>query len=308
MLTPGSVIDERYEIIAPLAEGGMGAVYRARRRLLGDEVAIKVVPPAFTADGRRLAVTKDTGQLAVIDLERDVVVRTIELASYWPDCIKTLGERFSYASPWHYQNVNICQPFDENAACPDGNCVSRQIDRQLRLLADRRVPTRERLMALAFLIHFMGDLHQPMHAGDHNDLGGNRVPVDYGIISGRTNLHLVWDGYLAERGISQPEGDARGILAELSPAERAAMREGDIAAWLREGWAVSREFAYGTIRADPCVASPDTRPVITEEIVRQLIPVVRRQVARGGLRLARLLDEAFQPDSPWGRPAERRRS
>ncbi|MGQ0590891.1 MAG: S1/P1 nuclease [Sphingosinicella sp.] len=233
---------------------------------------------------------------------------TIELASYWPDCIKNLGERFSYASPWHYQNVNICQAFDENAACPDGNCVSRQIERQLRLLADVRVPIRERLMALAFLVHLMGDLHQPMHAGDHNDLGGNRVPVDYGIISGRTNLHLVWDGYLAERGISQPEGDARGILAELSEADRAAMRQGDITAWLREGWAASREFAYGTIRADPCVASPDTRPVVTEEIVRRLIPVVRRQVARGGLRLARLLDEAFRPDSPWSRPPERRRS
>ena len=38
-------------------------------------------------------------------------VRTIELAAYWPDCIKTLGERFSYASPWHYQNIDVCRPF-----------------------------------------------------------------------------------------------------------------------------------------------------------------------------------------------------
>ena len=56
-------------------------------------------------------------------------VRTIELASYWPDCIKTLGERFSYASPWHYQNVDICRPFDQAAPCRDGNCVSAQIER-----------------------------------------------------------------------------------------------------------------------------------------------------------------------------------
>lgn len=236
--------------------------------------------------------------------------RTIEAVSYWPDCIKTLGERFSYASPWHYQNVDICQPFDLAAPCRDGNCVSAQIERHLRLLADRRVPARERLMALAFLVHFMGDLHQPMHAGDHGDLGGNRVRISYGIIP--TNLHAAWDGYLADRGISQSVPDAAGILSELSEADRTALRQGDVAAWSREGWEASREFAYGTLFANPCALPAgtvsDERPVITEEITRRLIPVVRRQQARGGLRLARLLDEAFQPDSPWLRPPERRRS
>lgn len=235
-------------------------------------------------------------------------VDTIELLAYWPDCIKTLGERFTYASPWHYQNVDICRPFDLAAPCRDGNCISAQIDRQLRLLADRRVPARERLMAFAFLVHFMGDLHQPMHAGDHGDLGGNRVRISYGIIP--TNLHAAWDGYLADRAISQPVGDAAGILAEVSEPDRAAMRQGDITAWSREGWEVAREFAYGSLMADPCAAPVEgaPRPVITEEITRRLIPVVRRQVARGGLRLARLLDEAFQPDSPWLRPRERTRS
>ena len=227
-------------------------------------------------------------------------VRTIELAAYWPDCIKTLGERFSYASPWHYQNIDICRPFDASAACPDGNCVSAQIERQLRILADSRVPTRERLMALAFLVHFMGDLHQPMHAGDHGDLGGNRVRIQYGVIP--TNLHAAWDGYLADRGISQAAAGARGILAETSPADRAAMREGALVDWARESWATSREFAYGSILADPCAPPPAERPVITEEITRRLVPIVRRQVARGGIRLARLLDEAFQPDSVWARP------
>ena len=140
----------------------------------------------------------------------DLPAATIEQASIWPDCIKTLGDRFSYASPWHYQNVDVCRPFDPASACRDGNCVSAQIERNLRLLADRTLPVRERLMALSFLVHFMGDLHQPMHAGDHGDLGGNRVAVSYGLIAGRTNLHMVWDGYLAERAISTPAGGAAG--------------------------------------------------------------------------------------------------
>jgi hypothetical protein len=233
---------------------------------------------------------------------------TIEQVSIWPDCIKTLGERFSYASPWHYQNVDICRPFDQESACKDGNCVSAQIERNVRLLADRTLPVRERLTALAFLVHLVGDLHQPMHAGDHGDLGGNRVPVTYGIIEGRTNLHSAWDGFIGERGMTEPVADARGIMGEVGEAERATMRGGTIEDWARESWGISREFAYGTILADPCGPPPTQRPVIREETVRALIPVVRRQAARGGLRLARLLDEAFQPDSVWLRPRERRRS
>jgi phage tail protein X len=234
--------------------------------------------------------------------------RTIEQASVWPDCIKTLGERFSYAAPWHYQNVDVCRPFDQASACRDGNCVSAQIERNLRLLANRQLPVRERIFALAFVVHLMGDLHQPMHAGDRGDLGGNRVSASYGVIAGRTNLHSIWDGYLADRGISEPPGEARGLLSALGEAETAAMRTGTVTDWARESWQVAHDFAYATVYPDPCGPPPAERPVITEEITRRLVPVIRQQVTRGGLRLARLLDEAFQPDSPWLRPPERPRS
>ena len=231
--------------------------------------------------------------------------RTIEQASIWPDCIKTLGDRFSYASPWHYQNVDVCRPFDQASACRDGNCVSAQIERNLRLLADRSLPLRERIFALAFVVHLVGDLHQPMHAGDRGDLGGNRVQASYGIIAGRTNLHSIWDGYLADRGNSEPPGGPRGILAGLGPADMAAMRQGNVTDWARESWQASRDYAYGTLLGDPCGPPPAERPVVTEETTRRLLPIVRRQVARGGLRLARVLDEAFAPDSPWARPVSR---
>ena len=240
----------------------------------------------------RAAVRRLLAQSAMLDTPT-CPARTIEQASYWPDCIKALGDRFSYASSWHYQNIDVCRPFDAEAGCRDGHCVSAQIERQARLLADRSVPVRELVMALAFLVHFVGDLHQPLHAGDRGDLGGNRQPVAYGIIAGRTNLHLTWDGYLAERAISTPAGDASGILAELDGAERAQMRLGGVADWLRESWEASREFGYGSVLGNPCGAVPAERPVIDEATTRRLIPIVRRQVARGGIRLARMLDEAL---------------
>jgi hypothetical protein len=224
-------------------------------------------------------------------------VATIEQASVWADCIKPLGDRFAYAYSWHYQNVDICKPFDLKAACKDGHCVSAQIERQARLLADTKVPTRERLMALAFLTHFVGDLAQPMHAGDRGDLGGNRVAANYGLVGGRTNLHSIWDGYLAERAISTPPGGPSGLLAAVSAQERAALAAGTVTDWSRESWAAARSQAYTSLLGDPCGEKTAGRPTLTEADVQSLIPDVRREILAGGMRLARLLDDALGPQA-----------
>lgn len=250
-------------------------------------IAETSVSPATKREIRRLLA-----QSALLDTPT-CPARTLQQASVWPDCIKRLEDRFSYAAPWHYQNVDICRPFDQESACRDGNCVSAQIERNARLLADRSLPMRERVMALAFLVHFIGDLHQPLHAGDRGDIGGNRFAASYGLIAGRTNLHTIWDGFLAERAISTPLGGAAGLLAEMPQAEREAARQGDVTAWARESWQAAHDFAYGAMLPDPCAPIPAERPRLAEEQVRALIPTVRRQVARGGLRLARMLDEAL---------------
>jgi len=226
----------------------------------------------------------------------DCPVATIEHASVWADCIKPLGDRFAYVYSWHYQNVDVCKPFDLKSACKDGNCVSAQIERNARLLADPKVPTRERLMALALLVHFMGDLHQPMHAGDHQDLGGNRVAANYGIVGGRANLHSIWDGWLAERAISTPPSGPSAILALIPAAERERIASGTVEDWSREMWSKARDLAYKTLVGDPCGAGPVERPTLTEAQVRELIPEVRTDVVEGGIRLARLIDDALGPE------------
>jgi len=224
-------------------------------------------------------------------------VATLEQASVWADCIKPLGDRFSYAYSWHYQNADVCKPFDLKAACKDGNCVSAQIERNARILADRKAPARERLMALAFLTHFVGDLHQPMHAGDHADLGGNKVAANYGIIGGRTNLHSIWDGWLAERAISTPPAGPAALLAQIPLAERQRIAAGTVEDWSREMWGKARDLAYKTLLPDPCGAAPVERPVLDEAEVRALIPAVRENVTEGGIRLARLIDDALGPEA-----------
>lgn len=215
-------------------------------------------------------------------------IDTAEGIAYWADCIKGLKDRFSYAYSWHYQNVDVCKPFDLKSPCADGNCVSAQVTRNAKLLADKSLPMRERIMALAFLVHFVGDLHQPLHAGDRSDRGGNDQKAAYGIFAGsRLNIHAVWDGYLAERAISTPPGES-GLVGEA----HADMATGTVEDWSRESWAVARDIYARAQGGDPC-APKVARAALSEADIAALVPAVRLQVERGGARLARLLDEAL---------------
>ncbi|MHA6723548.1 S1/P1 nuclease [Sphingomonas sp. RS2018] len=217
--------------------------------------------------------------------------RTIEQASVWADCVKPLGERFSYAYSWHYQNVDVCKPFDLKSACKDGNCVSAQVTRDVKLLQDPKVPMREKVQALAFLVHFVGDLHQPLHAGDRGDLGGNRARADYGIYAPeRFNLHSIWDGPLAERAISTPPS----LVRTYTPAERTPVQAGTVEDWSRDSWQVARDSVYASAMGDPC-GPPPARSKLDAATIAKLVEPARAQVMKGGLRLARLLDEAFGP-------------
>jgi hypothetical protein len=262
-------------------------------------IAWESLSPAARAEASRLM-----RQGRLLDTP-DCPVGTLEDASVWADCIKPLGDRFSYQNSWHYQNVDICKPFSLSDACKDGNCVSAQIERNARLLADKGLPTRERLMALAYLTHFVGDLAQPMHAGDRGDRGGNDLKTRYGVIAGRTNLHSMWDGWIPERAVTTratPTGRAndmplraraRTLIAALPAAERIALAGGTVEDWSRQGWANARTYAYGSLLADPCGPLPAERPTLTEDKLHSLLAPVRQQVLAGGLRLGRMLEEAL---------------
>jgi S1/P1 Nuclease len=216
-------------------------------------------------------------------------LRNIRDVSVWADCIKGDPLRWGYTSSWHYQNVDICKPFDLKSACAGGNCVSAQIDRNFALLKDRSLPPNVRLEALAFLVHFVGDLHQPLHAGDHADRGGNDLKASYGVMPGY-NLHSVWDGLLADRAIS----GAPAIVRRFSNSEQAAMASGTTSDWSHENWTISRDIAYRrAVDGDPCGPKPDGPVNIDEADVAASRAALRLQVERGGLRLAGLLEKAL---------------
>ncbi|MGB5484248.1 S1/P1 nuclease, partial [Parasphingorhabdus sp.] len=218
-------------------------------------------------------------------------LKNIGDASVWPDCIRRDRLRWGYTGPWHYQNVDICQPFDLKSACANGNCVSAQIDRNAALLGDDSLPAQVRLEALAFLVHFVGDMHMPLHSGDRSDRGGNDVSAAYGIIEGRMNLHRLWDGPLAERAIT----DGPELVRRFGEPEKTELATGTTELWAEQAWQISRDYSYRTAEdASSCKPPSTQRAVIDNDEIPALVPIVRLQIERSGARLTRLLDGALR--------------
>jgi hypothetical protein len=116
-------------------------------------------------------------------------------ASMWADHV-----RGKETAAWHYVNIPIDEAtYDADRHCPKQQCVIAQIERFRHVLANPAADVRKRQKALKYLIHFVGDLHQPLHAGDNRDRGGNDVQVEFlgetiNLHNGKPwNLHAVWD-------------------------------------------------------------------------------------------------------------------
>lgn len=223
----------------------------------------------------------------------DCPLKSLEDAAVWADCVRQDSSRWGYTAAWHYRTAPICQAFNPRANCSGGSCVTAQITRAHRILADEGLPAPIRLEALAFMVHFAGDVHMPLHSGDNEDRGGNDRDAAYGIKPG-LNLHSIWDGPLAERAISDP---ADPVVRRYTPAERADLGGGGPDEWGRESWEIARNFVYPTAfdSDDVCAAPlPDTTALSQEDIIRG-VPIAKRRVQQAGLRIADLLTTAFAP-------------
>ena len=203
--------------------------------------------------------------------------------SSWADEIR--GDRPETAS-WHFVNIEVgSRGYDRRRDCPKDNCVVRQIEREAGLLRDPRAPFSVRRDTLLFLIHFVGDLHQPLHAVDRHDKGGNGFIVYQG--RKRSNLHRVWDEDLVEALGPDPMADAADIEAELSPDERTRMMAGTPANWANETFQVGSREIYARL--------PQTGPVrLPRDYAARERKVVRQQLARAGFRLATLLNAIYR--------------
>lgn len=228
--------------------------------------------------------------------------------STWPDYIKA-EKGWDFASPWHYMTV---QPEMTVGQLNEQNSTNEQIDdvregielmtkvlegnpaarQQLTDLAKKNAA--ELLAgsldatALAFLIHFIGDVHQPMHVGKHRDQGGNKIAVLF--FGDRKNLHSVWDsGIVEHEKLSYTEFAA---FAAIHTRSRKAIWEKDgLETWINESVAL-RERLYATLydRTDRETGLPD----FSWDYQHDFLPVVEERLAAAGYRAAALLNRIYQ--------------
>ncbi len=202
--------------------------------------------------------------------------------SNWADEIR---EQRPQTGDWHFVDIPLDAPgYDARRDCPAGACVVAQIGDDLHRLADRRLPPPVRAEALRFLIHFVADIHQPLHTEDNNDRGGNAVRV----ILGRehSNLHHVWDTSLVQ-AVGFDTGEIAGEISRgITPAQRKQWQAGTPAQWANESHRLARDEIYAQVGDRRSLRLP--RGYAYAEA-----PVVQMQLAKAGVRLAWLLNSAF---------------
>ena len=218
-----------------------------------------------------------------------------EIAS-WADEIRDQPWSAKYAN-WHFENIPVCGDLPSSTVCRYGNCASARLAQQLRLVADTGKPRRVRNEALKWVVHLAGDIHQPLHAADNRDRGGNAIEVEFfGMREGRwgkLNLHIVWDEQLVERWIAERGGEAAIVAVPIAALDRRAWEAGGIEKWMAESNTLARTTAYGKIPEFRC-GSRIAQPVaIGQDYYAAAAPVIEQQIRKAGVRLAKLLNGAL---------------
>lgn len=213
-------------------------------------------------------------------------------ASTWADDVRADHPE---TSNWHFVNIPVretryvaardCRPSDR------GDCVVEELRRTQAVLRDRTAGRAAKAEALKFAIHFVSDLHQPLHAIDNVDRGGNdtRFFAADGSVS---SLHALWDSGLIEaRGLDETAYVAR--LArdlELHPIDPGPV---DVVAWAEDSHRTALEAAYGFAEFTP--GSPPAAPIrLTPDYLARASRIVDRQLQLAAVHLAAFLNDAFR--------------
>ncbi len=202
--------------------------------------------------------------------------------SSWAD---TIRQQRPETYNWHFVDIEVeNKDYIPSRDCPasaKGDCAIAAIARFRSTLADAKASKAQRVEALKFLIHFIGDIHQPLHCADHHDKGGNDVLVKY--CGQGTNLHHAWDSDLiTSTGLAEAEYRAHieGYVDGLTTEQVSQIQAGTPTDWVLESHALAVDDSYKVpTGGDLCGIYADTN-----------LSVIDEQLARGGLRLAAVLN------------------
>jgi hypothetical protein len=193
----------------------------------------------------------------------------------------------------HYINLPRDSKGLTSDKCPEANaCVLTAILSDFKLLSSRTETDARRLVALKFLGHWVGDIHQPLHVSFSDDRGGNNVRVS-GQCSG--NLHATWDTCLVLYAVGPDVSEAvADLLQTATPDLNAKWIASAPRDWANESFAISESAKTGYCKMHELSCDPSSQALtIDAEYLEANAPVVREQLQKAGVRLAHLLDVAL---------------
>jgi len=268
-----------------------------KRWMLFAAAALSAVPgPAFAwgKTGHRVVAAIADTQLSGLARAhvREILggAESLDEAANWPDEMRSAPSEFwqKTATPWHYVTLN--GDVYEHAP-PEGDAL-QALNHFRSVLRDPKAKLADKQLALRFVVHLVGDLHQPLHVGKCCDRGGNDVKVSW--FGKPTNLHAVWDSQLIDE-------------EQLSFTELAAKLERHIGSrdvidwwdvnprdWIMESGRI-RDTLYPAAITPQNIKEGDGRgvPQLSYEYVYKFTPVMERRLSQAGVRLAAYLNDIF---------------
>ena len=209
----------------------------------------------------------------------------------WADLIRSSGElnrKYPKNDTWHYVNIELQAKRDDFKPDPNNNDVVGAIERFKKVLKDPKAAKQDRKEALLFVVHFVGDMHQPLHTGNReDDRGGNLQPIKsvLGKPEEKLNLHKVWDGHLvnAVKGDLNNDDFVKRLLGEIKEEDRAKWSKGEVKQWAWESHTIVVEHVY---QFSDGKAFPK-RDVLTvaltdDNYMKANAPIVHEQMKKGG--------------------------
>ncbi|MES1257751.1 MAG: S1/P1 nuclease [Acidobacteriota bacterium] len=246
----------------------------------------------------------------------------------WADDTKSVDKTFT----WHFVDIPLavhqsdvrnsdvsrwCEAIGPSLNGKDRpGCITTAIDYEWEILRDKERTGPERAKALRYVIHFLGDLSQPLHDSDNHDQGGNCTRLGFFGQEKLENLHAIWDEKIIGRdmGIRRTTQSeyAAGLDREFAKHWREwGKAKTDVKAWAWEGHDIAARVTYGKLKprlpeADPALGQADRAACnagrtlvqamhisVGEEYFDETLPVIRQQLAKAGYRLAGLLNQGF---------------
>jgi hypothetical protein len=206
-------------------------------------------------------------------------VSLASISAWADDVVKLRPETMA----WHFVNIPFdATDYDPQRDCretPRGDCIINAIRRVEGTLADQSATRKTRTEALMFLVHFIGDVHQPLHVADRHDAGGNQLMVT--LFGQPMSLHAVWDVGLIEKHTYDWGAYSRELESSwIAGKDVAALQRGDPVEWALEAHAIAVNVVYKL--------PEDLR--LDEGYFDRSLPVVNQQLSLAGIRLARILN------------------